>query len=116
MLRQRSPSAADLTEVPPPKRQCAEASSEEPSAGSEQGGVRQQVGALAGARTLAAVMRLEAPAHTTLQGVYDLLEACSVLLADEVVRHVPAYVKPALSKASLLEVRVGRCLRSCVCL
>ena len=72
-----------------------------------EGAVRQQHGALAGASHLAAIMRLEAPSRATLQGVYDLFEACSVLLADEVIRHAPAYAAPALANASLPEVRVN---------
>ena len=61
---------------------------------------------LAGARQLAAVMRLEAPTRLTLQGVYDLLEACNVLLADQIVRNMPAYIAPALETAPLQQVRV----------
>jgi hypothetical protein len=59
---------------------------------------------LAGARHLAEVMCLEAPAKMTLQDVYNLLQACDVMLADAVIQHVPAYVEPALSQAPLNEV------------
>ena len=61
--------------------------------------------ALAGGRCLAAIMRHEAPSHITLQGIYDLLEACNVMLAEEVIGHVPEYVAPALKDAPLEEVR-----------
>jgi hypothetical protein len=61
--------------------------------------------ALPGAAALAAVMRLEAPARMTLQGVYDLVQACDVLLAEEVITHIPVYAQTALMSAPILEVR-----------
>ena len=67
-----------------------------------------QHGALAGAQGLAAVMRLEAPVQMSLQGIYDLLEACSVLLAAPVIRRLPMYAHPALVKAPLCEVCLWR--------
>ena len=114
-LSQRSPAEADPPHLPVLKRQRTEGSCEavreasgscgEPQEASTRS-LAQNHGALAGARSLAAVMRLEAPARLTLQGVYDLLEASSILLAEPVIRSIPVYVEPALAKAPLLEVRI----------
>ena len=80
------------------KRQCVDGSSGSSRTASEnfheQGG-----GALAGAQHLAAIMRLEAPSRLSLQDLYNLVEACGVLLADEVLRHVSTYIEPAMSTA-----------------
>lgn len=62
--------------------------------------------ALAGAAGLAAIMQLQAPRRMTLQGVYDLVQACDVLLADKVISYLPSYVAPAVESAPLPEVRV----------
>ena len=49
-------------------------------------------------------MRLDAPARMTLQQVYNLAEAANNMLAVEVLKHIAAYVAPALVQAPLSEV------------
>ena len=110
---QRSPtSKRQRTHAPLATLQRAIDSDTTARTGSE-AAIEQPHGALAGGRQLAAVMRLEAPARLTLQSAYDLFEACSVLLANEVISNSPAYVAPALADALLIEVRL-RWTRLCL--
>jgi hypothetical protein len=67
---------------------------------------------LPGAAHLAAIMRLQAPARLTLPGMYDLVQACHVMLVDTILARLPEYMAPALARAPLLEVRLQ--LQACV--
>ena len=63
--------------------------------------------ALAGAQSLAAIMQLEAPSRGTLLDLYNLIEACNIYLATEVINNAPDYMEPALANAPLLAVRAS---------
>lgn len=62
------------------------------------------LGALPGGVSVAAIMRLEAPPEMTLQGIYDLTQACDVLLAHTLISYLPKYAATALSQAPFQEV------------
>lgn len=68
-------------------------------------GCQEVPNALPGAADLAAIMQLQAPLQMTLQRIFDLFQACDVLLAGEVIPHLPEYVASALSQAPPFEVR-----------